>query len=437
MNGEVLRLVRSLHREKDIDEEIVFQGIEAALLSAARKYFGSEEELSITIDRETGQVIAMEGTQQINPSELGRIAAQTAKQVMIQKIREAECDSITRDFSNRLMTLISGAVQRFEGPNIIVNLGRTEGFLPRSEQLPNESYHVGERIRCLILDVKAVGTKVRVLLSRSHADLVRKLFDMEVPEVAENIVVIKAIAREAGYRTKIAVYSTDPKVDCVGACVGVQGTRIKSIVDELNGEKIDIIRWSDSPEMLISNTLKPAEIAAIELDYDTRHAFVIVPEEQLSLAIGRRGQNVRLAAKLNGWEIDIKTQAEYDSELATEEALEEGEENVTGAAPSDETTPEAPPEPKEVAEEPDSSKEEALEEGEENVTEAAPSDETTPEAPPEPEEVAEEPDSSKEEALGEGEENVTEAAPSDETTPEVPPEPEEIAEEPDSSKEEN
>ena len=217
---------------------------------------------------------------------------------MIQKIREAERDAISHDFTDRVHTVVTGAVQRFEGPNIVVNLARTEGFLPRSEQIFSENYHVGERLRALVLEVRAVGTRVRVVLSRSHPEFVRRLFELEVPEVGEGLVEIKAIAREAGYRTKIAVNSVDPRVDCVGACVGVQGSRIKSIVDELNGEKIDIVRWSDQMDALIANTLKPAEIASIDLAPERRHALVIVPEDQFSL--DRRWRFVQLVfAKTN------------------------------------------------------------------------------------------------------------------------------------------
>ena len=304
---ELLRLVDTLHREKDIDAESVFEGIEAALLSAARKHLGASDDLIVTIDRETGEIVARDGDREIDPSELGRIAAQTAKQVMIQKIREAERDSISQEFTARVGTLVAGIVQRFEGPNIIVSLHRTEGLLPRSEQIFNETYHVGERIRAMILEVRAVGTRVRVVLTRSHPDFVKELFHIEVPEVTEHLVEIAGIAREPGHRTKIAVHSIDPRVDCVGACVGVQGSRIKSIVDELNGEKIDIVRWSDEIDVLIANTLRPALIDTIDLDEETKHAIITVPDDQLSLAIGKRGQNVRLAAKLTGWDIDIQS----------------------------------------------------------------------------------------------------------------------------------
>jgi len=311
---ELLRLVDSLHREKEIDSEEVFKGIEAALLSASRKHLGASDDLVVSIDRETGEIHAADGGHEIDPSDLGRIAAQTAKQVMIQKIREAERDSISQDFADRLHTVVTGSVQRFEGPNIVVNLPRTEGFLPKSEQIFNESFHVGERLRALVLEVRSIGTRVRVVLSRTHPEFVRRLFDLEVPEVAEQIVEIRGLAREAGYRTKVAVHSIDPRVDCVGACVGVQGSRIRSIVDELNGEKIDIVRWNDEIDVLIANTLKPAEIHSIHLDEEKRHALVMVTDDQLSLAIGKRGQNVRLAAKLTGWDIEIKSIERIEAE---------------------------------------------------------------------------------------------------------------------------
>ena len=344
--SELLRLVDGLHREKGIDNESVFLGIEAALLSAARKHLGASEDLVVKIDRLTGEISAHDGDVEIAPGDLGRIAAQTAKQVMIQKLREAERDSISHDFTERVHSVVTGAVQRFEGPNIIIGLPRTEGFLPRSEQISNETYHVGERLRAIVLEVRNVGARVRVVLSRSHPEFVRQLFELEVPEVAEKLVEIKAIAREAGYRTKIAVYSNDPRVDSVGACVGVQGSRIKSIVDELNGEKIDIVRWSDNIDALISNTLKPAEISTIHLDPERKHALVIVPDDQLSLAIGKRGQNVRLAARLTGWDIDIKSAAKPAAE-GPAAAAPEAAPAVAGAEAVPETAPAIPETPAE------------------------------------------------------------------------------------------
>ncbi|MCF6150515.1 MAG: transcription termination/antitermination protein NusA [Candidatus Kuenenia sp.] len=308
----LLRLVDSLHRDKEIAKEVVFQGIEAALTTAAKKHFRSQEAVSIQIDRTTGEIVAMEGDRKIDPSELGRITAQTAKQVIIQKIREAERDVIYEDFSDRKGVIVSGKVQRFEGATMIVNLGKTEGVLQKSEQTANEQYNIGERVRAIVLDVKKVGTRVKITLSRTHPDFVRKLFELEVPEIAENTIEIKALAREPGHRTKIAVSSTDENVDCVGACVGMRGSRIKNIVDELNGEKIDIIRWSEEPEVLLPNALKPAEVSGIILSPENRTATIVVPNDQLSLAIGKRGQNVRLASRLTEWNIDIITDAEFE-----------------------------------------------------------------------------------------------------------------------------
>lgn len=321
--SEILRLVDTLHRDKDIDPEVVFQALEAAILSAARKHFGNSDEVRITIDRETGEIQAWDGEEKlhVDPSELGRIAAQTARQVMLQKIREAERDVIYDDFETQVSTIVTGTVQRFEGASLIVNLGKTEAILPRSAQISNEYYHPGERIRSLVAEVRKQGSRVRIILSRAHGDFVKKLFELEVPEIADGIIQIKGLAREPGHRTKIAVLSLDAKVDCVGACVGVRGTRIKNIVDELNGEKIDIVRWNDSTEVLIMNTLKPAEISDIILSPETGTATVIVPEDQLPLAIGKRGQNVRLASRLSEWTLDLMTENELGErrKQATEE----------------------------------------------------------------------------------------------------------------------
>jgi N utilization substance protein A len=206
-------------------------------------------------------------------------------------------------------------VVRYEGGALVINLGRTEGFLPRSEQIPGESHHPGERIRCLVLDVREAPNQIKIVLSRSHPEFIRRLFELEVPEVAERIIEIRALAREAGYRTKIAVSSIDAKVDAVGACVGVRGSRIKNIVAELGGEKIDIVRWNESSQILISNALKPAEVSEIALCFELNRATVVVPEDQLSLAIGKRGQNVRLGARLTGWDVDILTPTEYNKGL--------------------------------------------------------------------------------------------------------------------------
>lgn len=330
----LLRLVDSLHRDKEIAKDVVFQGIEAALTIAARKHFKSSEEISIQIDRHTGEIVAMDGDRKIDPSELGRVTAQTAKQVIIQKIREAERDVIYEDFVSRKGSIVSGTVQRFEGSTMVINLGKTEGVLHKSEQIADENYNTGERIRATVFDVKKVGTRVRIMLSRAHTDFVRRLFELEVPEIAEGTIEIKVLAREPGHRTKIAVCSSDSNVDCVGACVGVRGSRIKNIVDELNGEKIDIIRWSDEPEALLPNALKPAEVSGIILSSENQVATIVVPNDQLSLAIGKRGQNVRLASRLTGWDIDIITESELE-ERQKASVLETTEVAVSNKAPSD------------------------------------------------------------------------------------------------------
>jgi N utilization substance protein A len=337
--------VDTLHRDKEIDRELVFQGLEAALASASRKQLGADETLVVTIDRQTGKITAREGNVEIEPATLGRIAAQTAKQVMIQKIREAERDVLFADYEKKIDTIVNGTVHRFEGSSIIANLGRTEAILPKSEQIPGETYHVGERIRALVLDATKVGSRVRVVLTRNSPEFVASLFELEVPEIAEKVIEIKALVREPGFRTKIAVFSNDAKVDCVGACVGVRGSRIKNIVDELNGEKIDIIQWEDAPERLICNALKPAEIASIILDEDERKATVIVADDQVSLAIGRRGQNVRLASKLCGWNVDITTQSRLDEKAAAAKSEAPSDAPAAEPGPGTQAAPAEPASP--------------------------------------------------------------------------------------------
>ena len=315
MSSDLLRIVDGLSREKNIDRETVFQDLEVAMVFAARKAYGPDDDVVVTIDRGSGQITANRFGEPIDMKELGRIAAQTAKQVMIQKIREAERGSILEEFLEKKGQIITGTVTRYEGGALIVSLGRTEGYLPRSEQIPGETHHPGERVRALILDVREAPHQVKIILSRSHPYLIRRLFELEVPEVGERIIDIRALAREAGYRTKVAVTSIDTRVDAVGACVGVRGSRIKAIVDELGGEKIDIVRWNESSQILITNALRPAEVSEIALCLELGRVTVVVNEDQLSLAIGKRGQNVRLAARLTGWDIDILTPAEYNKNL--------------------------------------------------------------------------------------------------------------------------
>ena len=265
---EILRFVDTLHRDKEIDKELIFQAIEAAYLTSVRRKLGESETLRVDIDRESGEIGIFDGDDPVEVEDIGRIAASTGKQVLLQKIREAERDVIFDEYADKVKTLVSGVVQRLEGPNMIVSLGRVEGLLPRSEQVPGERFRVGERIKILVQDIRKNGNRVQIILSRTNPDIVRRLFELEVPEIADKTIEIKGISREPGYRTKIAVTTYDTNVDCVGACVGVRGSRIKNIVDELFGEKIDIVRWNESVEVLIMNALKPAEISSMDLDFD-------------------------------------------------------------------------------------------------------------------------------------------------------------------------
>jgi len=326
MNSETLRILDSIARDRNIDRELLLTDLEQALVSAARKHFNSldTEEFGCEIDRLTGAVNLWRNNEgeveTISLESLGRIPAQTAKQVMIQRFREDERNSLLEEFSKRQGELVTGTAQRYEGGVLMVQVDRTEGFMPRSEQIQGEQFQPGDRVRCLILDVRDGGHQVRIVLSRAHQDFIRRLFEAEVPEVAERVIEIKAMAREPGFRTKLAVASVDSKVDAVGACVGVRGSRIRNIVNELGGEKIDIVRWNESSQVLLANALKPAEVEEVSLCMELGRATIVVRDDQLSLAIGRRGQNVRLAARLTGWDIDILTPAEFDKGL---EALEQ------------------------------------------------------------------------------------------------------------------
>jgi len=331
MNPEVLRIIDSIARERNIDRELLIEDLEQAMVSAARKHFNSldAEEFGCRIDRLNGSLSMWRnkadesggGTinrEMIPIEQLGRIPAQTAKQVMIQRFREDERHSLLEEYSKKQGEITTGAAQRYEGGALVVQLdGRAEGFMPRSEQIPGEQFQPGDRVRCLILDVRDAGNQVKIVLSRSHPDFIRRLFEAEVPEVSERVIEIKAMAREPGFRTKLAVSSVDSKVDPVGACVGVRGSRIRNIVDELGGEKIDIVRWNESSQILLANALKPAEVEEVSLCFELGRATIIVREDQLSLAIGKRGQNVRLAARLTGWDVDILTPAEFQKGLET------------------------------------------------------------------------------------------------------------------------
>jgi N utilization substance protein A len=345
--------IDQLSREKGIDPQIIISAVEDAILVATRKYYKSTEDLQSHFNKETGMVevfavkkvveqvsdadreltldqarkydpgAALEGEVHIRKETnvLGRIAAQTAKQVIFQKVREAERDTVYAEYNQRVGELVNCTVKRLEGPDVIVDLGRTEGRMPRKEQSRLESYQIGDRLRGVITMVDKAARGPLVVVSRGDASLVQRLFEMEVPEIYDGTVVIRAIAREAGGRTKVAVYSKDPDVDCVGACVGMKGMRVQSIIRELRGEKIDIIEFNEDPVTFAANALSPAKINHVSiLDAEQKHLEVIVDDTQLSLAIGKKGQNVRLAAKLLGWRIDIKSEEEKRQEIESQMA---------------------------------------------------------------------------------------------------------------------
>ena len=346
MNTELMEALDLLEKEKDISKETLFEAIETSLLTACRNHFGNDENVKVEIDRTTGdyicyaekKVVADENVEDYNPStmitkeeakkikdgvrvgstinveikskEFGRIATQNAKNVILQKIREEERNVIYKQYFEKEKDIATGIVQRYVGKNISINLGKADGLLNESEMVPTEHFKPTERVKVYILEVKSTPKGPRILVSRTHPELVRKLFESEVTEIKDGTVEIKSIAREAGSRTKMAVYSTNPNVDPVGACVGVNGTRVNSIVDELRGEKIDIINWDENPGVLIQNALSPAKIVAVFADPDEKSAKVVVPDYQLSLAIGKDGQNARLAARLTGYKIDIKSETQ-------------------------------------------------------------------------------------------------------------------------------
>src|SRR5215213_436034 len=321
-NPEIKRIADGIARDKNIEAEQVYVDIEQAIASGLRKQFNTEDtsEFTVSVDRTNGEISVARGGETLPLSVMGRIGAQTVKQVMIQLIRQDERGSIYEEYKDRVGTIVTGTIARFEGSTMIVNLGRVEGIMPRSEQIPGEQHEPGERVQAMILEVRDTPSAVKIILSRSHPEMIKRLFEREVPEVGDRTIELKALAREPGHRTKIAVSSIDSKVDAVGACVGVRGSRIKNIVDELGGEKIDIVRWNESSQILIANALKPAEVAEVSLCFELGRATVVVNEDQLSLAIGKRGQNVRLAARLTGWDVDILTPVEFQNGVQRLEA---------------------------------------------------------------------------------------------------------------------
>lgn len=347
MNKDFLDALTELEREKNISKEDIITAIEDAVELAYKKNYGNYPNVRVLVDREDGEVLVLMSKEvvseveddmmevsleearsyderyevgdvieyQVDPKDFGRIAAQTAKQVVVQRIREAERRNSYDEFVNKQGEIVTAKIERINNGTMFLSVGNSEGILPLSEQVKTESFNVGDRIKVYVIDVKKATKGPQIFLSRSHPGLVRRLFELEVPEISDGTVEIKGIAREAGSRTKIAVYSHDENVDPVGACVGNRGTRVQSIVDELFGEKIDIIVWDEDPAVLISNVLKPAEVEGVYINYVSekeKMATAVVPEQQLSLAIGREGQNVRLAARVSGWKIDIKSKSQLE-----------------------------------------------------------------------------------------------------------------------------
>ena len=355
MNKEFIDAIYDLEKEKGISKDILIEAIESALVSAYKKNYGTSQNVRVNSDREEGDIdvfmrmdvveeiedeltqISLEEAQeidpryevgdvveyQVTPKDFGRIAAQTAKQVVVQRIREAERGMVFDNYIERQGEMVTGVVQRISNGTIFVDMGKTEALLPVTEQVPGEKYNVNDRIKVYIMDVKKTAKGPQVFLSRSHPAIVKRLFELEVPEIQDGTVEIKSIAREAGSRTKMAVYTEDENVDPVGACVGNRGVRVQAVVDELFGEKIDIITWSDDPKVLIKNVLSPAKVEEVIIDDDEKSALAIVPDYQLSLAIGKEGQNVRLAARLCGWKIDIKSHSQYFGDGQIEEYAED------------------------------------------------------------------------------------------------------------------
>ncbi|MBI4352526.1 MAG: transcription termination/antitermination protein NusA [Candidatus Omnitrophica bacterium] len=336
MSTELSAILDSIQREKGISREVLIESIEAALVSAAKKVLhDKDKEVQVKMDLESGRIRIFSEDKEIVSSEFGRIAAQTAKQVIFQKIREAERDVIFQEFSGKIHSIVNGTVYRFEKGALLVDLGKTEAILPRKELSPRDNYRQGDTIRAYVLDVNRTGRGSQILLSRSHPGFVKRLFELEVPEVAEGTVQMKSVSREAGDRTKIAVWSENEKIDCVGACVGVRGSRVKGVVRELQGEKIDIIRWSENIEEFIQAALSPATVSSVKvLSREDKKVEVVVSDDQLSLAIGKNGQNVRLASKLTGWSIDIRSKKEIVKEKLEEMAAEAGAEEPSAGIES-------------------------------------------------------------------------------------------------------
>jgi N utilization substance protein A len=356
MNAEFIEALRQIEREKDIPFEILLEALETALAKAYQKSYNIEQDVSLrveqtsnnttagpgakspfrvfrrmtvveNVDNEHAEITLAEARDRIKPDaslgeiveeplpqrdfeRIGRIAAQTAKQVVVQRIREAERDKIFDEYNDKVGEVLTGTVSRREGPNVLIQLGKLEAVLPIKEQVPTENYRFNDRIKIFVIDVRKTQKGPQVVVSRTHPSLIRRLFELEVPEIHDGIVTIKYVAREPGQRSKIAVASRDDRVDAVGSCVGHRGARVQAVVNELFDEKIDIVRWSADNRLFITESLSPAKVSSVQLNEETKSAFVVVPDNQLSLAIGKSGQNVRLAARLTGWRIDIRSESQ-------------------------------------------------------------------------------------------------------------------------------
>ena len=360
-NKELILALEDLEKEKGIKKEYLLDSIETALVTAYKRNFDSLENVKVVMDPKTGAThvyslkevvenpenhntqISLKEAQKISkdfkegdtveteivPRDFGRIAAQTAKQVIIQKLREVEREIVFNEFNDRKGEIVSGIIQKADKNIVVMDLGRLEGVMPSKEQVPTEKYRVNDKIKGYVLDVEKGAKGVpQVIVSRSNPDFVRKLLEFEIPEIYEGVIEIKSVSRDPGYRSKVAVYSPDPNIDPVGSCVGQKGVRIQNVINELNGEKIDVIEWNEDPAIYISAALLPAQILAVDINEEEKFAQVIVPDDQLSLAIGKSGQNARLAAKLTNWEkIDIKSETQFRNMLAEKQAEEEIQKN--------------------------------------------------------------------------------------------------------------
>ena len=358
-NKELILALDELEKEKGINKEYLLESIETALVTAYKRNFDSLENVKIEMDRKTGAThvysikevvekvenenkeINIKEAKNINadveigetveieivPRNFGRIAAQTAKQVIIQKLREAEREIIFTEFNDRKGEIVSGIIQKADKNIVVMDLGKLEGVMPAKEQIPTENYKVNDKIKGYVLDVeKGAKGAPQVIVSRSHPDFVRKLLEFEIPEIYEGVIEIKSVSRDPGHRSKVAVYSPDPNIDPVGSCVGQKGVRIQNVINELNGEKIDVIEWNEDPSIYIASSLLPAKILAVDVKENERFAQVIVPDDQLSLAIGKAGQNARLAAKLTDWKIDIKSETQFRKILMEQQEAQTSEE---------------------------------------------------------------------------------------------------------------